>query len=173
MNELLEMLRDLLPGVSDVRLKNVVAVCARETGRRGGRPITREVCVGLQTGSETHVAPQSPSDLSLDLGPDFSQQSGSEDRGSNEPPLLTFPVVGKGNFWHFRKGNLANLAEAFPGLDVMGEARKALAWVQASARNRKTADGMARFLFHWLSRSQNAGAAKMPARDPNALPRLA
>lgn len=30
MNSLLEQLRDLLPGVPDVRLRNVVAVCARD-----------------------------------------------------------------------------------------------------------------------------------------------
>jgi hypothetical protein len=51
----------------------------------------------------------------------------------------------------------AEWAAAYPGVDVMAEARKALAWVNANPTKRKTARGMAKFLLGWMSRQQDRG----------------
>jgi hypothetical protein len=78
-----------------------------------------------------------------------------------EKTILTFPTSGKGaKEWHLIESKLAEFREAFPALDVYAECRKALCWVNANPGNKKTASGMARFLFGWLSRSQNKGHAK-------------
>lgn len=72
--------------------------------------------------------------------------------------LLTFPAVGKGaKTWSFTEPQRRELAEAFPSLDVLAEARKALAWINANPSKRKTASGYLRFLTSWLSRANDVG----------------
>lgn len=80
------------------------------------------------------------------------------------PGLIEFPCVGRGEkTWSLTQEWADRFREAFPGVDVMHEARKALLWVQANPERRKTARGMPRFLTGWLSRAQNQ--LKPPA-DP-------
>ena len=79
------------------------------------------------------------------------------------PPLVTFPTCGKAGEakeWHLHQDHVSEWSEAYPGIDVLGEARKALAWVKAAPERRKTARGMAKFLTGWLSRSQNNGGGR-------------
>ena len=88
-----------------------------------------------------------------------------------EPALLTFPCDGEPNEWHLTESQVKAWSEAYPALDVIGEARKALVWVQASPNNTKTARGMGKFLVGWLGRAQNnnpmrgGGGTGPPARD--------
>lgn len=50
----------------------------------------------------------------------------------------------------------------FPGLDVLGETRKAEAWLQANPGRWKTPRGIARFLFSWLERANDWGRSGRP-----------
>lgn len=90
---------------------------------------------------------------------------------SSEPPtrtLLVFPVVGPVGDWPFTEAHVAHWTARFPGLDVHAETRKALAWVEANLRNRKTASGMPRFLVGWFTRAVNSGrASRAPDRRPD------
>lgn len=71
------------------------------------------------------------------------------------------------------KARVAEWAAAFPGVDVMTESRKALAWLNANPRQIKTWDGMPRFLFAWMSRAQNrGGSSPFAAPPPVATPGL-
>lgn len=93
------------------------------------------------------------------------------DKPASDPtqqPLITFPVVGKEKTWGLLPSKLAEFQEAFPTLDVLAECRKALAWLQQTPTKRKTSRGMGRFLFGWLSRSQDTGhgRAASPATPP-------
>lgn len=112
------------------------------------------------------------------------EQEGSScseaDEAASEP-LVTFPCVGKvtePKEWHFTASHIAEWTPAYPGVDLLVEAHKALAWIKASAERRKTARGMARFITGWFSRSQNRGSpfslvgngtAVRPSIDPSAL----
>lgn len=81
--------------------------------------------------------------------------------------VLTFPVVGRGpSDWPLMQSQLEEWQQAFPGLDLEAEARKALVWVKANTGRRKTASGMTRFLVGWLTREVNARARQAPA-SPN------
>jgi hypothetical protein len=83
--------------------------------------------------------------------------------------LLTYPTVGKKDEprqWFLTADLLASLREAFPTLDALGECRRALEWVLADTGRRKTSRGMRRFLFGWLSRSQNRGLGRTAAPPP-------
>lgn len=82
------------------------------------------------------------------------------------PARLTFGCAGKVKTWNLTELRIDEWRSAFPALDVEGECRKALAWVNASPRNRKTAAGMAKFLFAWLSRAQDRGRANGTQAPP-------
>jgi hypothetical protein len=84
-----------------------------------------------------------------------------------EPPdvVLTFPAVGRGaQAWHLTERLLEELQQAYPDLDCRAECRRALAWVQASPRRRKTARGYQAFLTAWLQRSQERPGGPIAAR---------
>ncbi len=76
-----------------------------------------------------------------------------------ETTLLVFETVGKPpNEWHLHPSHVAEWSAAFPGIEIMAECRKALAWCNANPTKRKTYAGMPKFLFGWLQRAQdNAG----------------
>ena len=68
--------------------------------------------------------------------------------------VLTFPIIGEGGpEWHLRKEQLDHWGRLYPNLDVLAEARKALAWVEADPKRPKTARGMTKFLTSWFDRA--------------------
>lgn len=90
-----------------------------------------------------------------------------------EPPsesFLEFPTVAgranKSDSWQLTVAHADELAEAFPGVDVRGEARRALEWVRGKPANRKTAGGMRDFLFRWMSRCQDKGGSRSGPAAP-------
>ena len=78
---------------------------------------------------------------------------------TSEPPLLVFPCVrgrkSQGTEWPLTEAYHRELAETFAGVNVLAEAKKALAWSRANPSKRKTFDGMPEFLRRWMSRNQN------------------
>jgi len=78
-----------------------------------------------------------------------------EKNSDSSPVVITFPTDGEVPHWHLRQAKVDRLTELFPKLDVMAEARKALAWVEANPDNRKTAGGMDRFFTGWLTRASD------------------
>ncbi len=125
-----------------------------------------------------HVADVPPTDTDTDTDADVDTKIKNplSTEGSSEPvgtpasePLIVFPVVGKGSkTWGFDEANLAELRDAYPSLDVLAEARKALAWVQANPSKRKTAKGMKSFLCGWMGRTQNRGINKPETPEERA-----
>lgn len=53
----------------------------------------------------------------------------------------------------------------YPAVDVMGELRKMLGWLDANPKNRKTKGGIGRFIAGWLSREQDR-AKKVAVETP-------
>lgn len=74
------------------------------------------------------------------------------------PPVLVFPTSGTIRQWRLTQYQVSRWVELFPGVEVLAECRKALAWVEATPSKRKTVGGMPRFLAGWLGRQQNAAA---------------
>jgi hypothetical protein len=81
-----------------------------------------------------------------------------------DPSSVVFPVfpcvLGKKNgaqTWEVTKTFIAELAAAFPAVDVSTQARAAHVWVMSNLSKRKTAEGMRDFLFGWMRREQNKG----------------
>jgi hypothetical protein len=141
------------------------------------------------TSNDPALCPQSSRSLpAVCPHPTDEEEKGREENGMEgretacaEPPsaastpedsseiLFTFPVVGKGpKEWHFRDSLRMELAGLFPGVDVVGETRKALAWVLAKPQNRKTYSGMRAFLTNWLTRATNSGGRAQSVTNQQA-----
>jgi hypothetical protein len=75
------------------------------------------------------------------------------------PPVLVFPCLADrchgATQWGLSPELLAGWEETFPGMDVVGEARKAREWLFAN--HRKTHRGMRAFLLRWLIKAQDSG----------------
>lgn len=77
--------------------------------------------------------------------------------------LLQFPTRGTMPCWDFDEAQAAAWSELYAGLDVLAEARRALAWVGAHPDRRKSARGMPAFLVNWFNRAIDRGQASGPA----------
>ena len=78
-----------------------------------------------------------------------------------------FPVAGTSasRTWVLTAAQVAAWDRLYPGVDVGGECRRALAFVEANTR--KTAKGMPRSLGAWLNRTVNQTRA--PSRRPGGV----
>ena len=77
--------------------------------------------------------------------------------------ILVFPTVGtKAQQWPLTQAHLEEWTALYPGLDVLAECRKALAWVQSNDLKRKTPGGMKTFLVKWFNRSTDSPRATGP-----------
>jgi hypothetical protein len=91
----------------------------------------------------------------LDKSKSKNKKKKEKENSDSSPVVITFPTDGEVPHWHLRQAKVDRLAELFPKLDVMAEARTALAWIEANPEQRKTANGMDRFFTGWLTRSNN------------------
>jgi len=76
---------------------------------------------------------------------------------------ISLPLV-SGEKHNVTQQDVAHWQELFPGVDVLSELRRMLAWLEANPRQRKTKNGIARFIQGWLDREQNR------SRTTNASP---
>lgn len=82
--------------------------------------------------------------------------------------IVTFPCVGPVKHWILTESIAQELAEAFPTVDVVGEAKKAKAWIEAHESNRKTARGYRAFVTRWLTKATDKPSP--PTRQPPPRP---
>jgi hypothetical protein len=100
-----------------------------------------------------------------------------------DPLTVAYPefpcVPGKSRgpwVWLLSAAAKAELASAFPSVDVDGEGRKAIAWIKADLKRRKTHDGMLKFITNWMNNAQNRSPSRAvtgtsePRRDPSLGP---
>lgn len=127
---------------------------------------TKPAAKRTQTGRESSNPKPSP------LTPDPKEDCSEPPTATAEPPVYpVFPCSGRKTEpkrWEATDTILAELADAFPGVGVRAEARKAWQWVIGKPGNRKTARGMPDFLFRWMARVQDKGGGA-----PRAGPRTA
>lgn len=84
------------------------------------------------------------------------EEGGVEPTEAVDPPPDAKAEVrcqGARKVWHLTASQIADWQATYPGLDVEGECRKALAWLQATPSRKRTASGMPRFLVNWLNRA--------------------
>jgi hypothetical protein len=111
-----------------------------------------------------------------------NEDSGEFRPAGTSPPAngfteFVFPTTGKGaKQWTLSKLHFNEYIEAYPGVDVSAEMRKARQWCLANPRKCKTPGGMLSFLTGWLNRVQNRGAVASAitprGKNYSALPKL-
>lgn len=108
---------------------------------------------------EKREPPDGGSCPELASGP-AAEHSPEEDRGE---VVLTFPTTGtksQPRTWSLRQSLVDYYHQAFPAVDIMGECRKAHAWIIAHSSRKKTAGGMQSFLTKWLSKEQDRASTR-------------
>ena len=96
------------------------------------------------------------------------EDSGEPAKPASPPavPVMTFPTSGVGpKEWTLTESDVTCWQQAYPGLDVLAECRKAMAWIHANTTKRKTARGMPAFLVRWLNKANDSGGG---SRHPQA-----
>lgn len=91
-------------------------------------------------------------------------------RSPNGPsPEIEIPLVTKDGSFAVYADDVREFAEAYPGIDVLAELRKARSWCLNNPRQRKTARGVRRFLNSWLDRAQNRARAPSGYARPSVV----
>ncbi|MFO0849579.1 MAG: hypothetical protein U0871_13630 [Gemmataceae bacterium] len=111
--------------------------------------------------TETETISDSPEPAEPASGPTgHVDPTADEEAGGNPSPgqvVMSFSTVGREKRWYMHRAKIGELSSAFPHLDIIAECRKAQIWLKANPSRRKTAKGMMRFLFSWMSRAQENG----------------
>lgn len=128
--------------------------------------------------SRKRAIPRNNSDSGIQEQDQEQKQEQEQERGSSaasaEPSLLDFPTVGmNGTSWSLTSLHVSEWSAAFPSIDILAEAKKALAWLHANPGRRKTSKGMPKFFVGWFSRandSRGGRAAPAAARPIGRMP---
>lgn len=87
----------------------------------------------------------------------------------DSPICFEYPTIGPdGPSWRLRRVQVDEWRATYPGVDVLAECRRALAWVKANPGRRKTAKGMPKFLVSWLSRAVDSGRVTLEPPSDSA-----
>jgi uncharacterized protein YdaU (DUF1376 family) len=168
---------------------------ARENGQNGGRPKTQKKPAGKPDGNRpvSSGEPAGKPERNPGANPNESSSSSSSDPRSDpqilnastsapaeqkalrlepatgSPPaaLLVFPTAGSPSSWDLTERWVTETQAAFPNVDVLAEARKALTKINLKAVPKKTAGGMSKFLLGWIGRTNDSARSSTgpPARD--------
>ena len=69
--------------------------------------------------------------------------------------IIQLPTNQTNDFYYIHSEDLEKYKGFYPALDIEQELRNMSAWLDANPKNRKTHNGMPRFINNWLSNSQN------------------
>lgn len=80
-----------------------------------------------------------------------------------EPPAITLPLNDNSEYPIFQK-DIDEWQELYPNTDTMQELRKMKGWLNANPKNRKTRQGIKRFINNWLTKEQDKGRYRQPTQ---------
>ena len=83
--------------------------------------------------------------------------------GKDQAVLATFPCIG-GKKFVVTADYAEHCQELYPAVNVEQEINNMAGWLEANKRNRKTVDGIPRFIHNWLKKEQNR-APREAAKD--------
>lgn len=130
---------------------------------------------GCQTGAETQTQTHISNEIEKPSVSCSEVDGATAEPTPASPVVMVLPCVGKGpKEWPVREAQLAQWREAFPGVDVLGELRKAKLWLMENPKKRKTFLGSGSFVLRWLGKAQDQGrpeprhASAPKSRTPEA-----
>lgn len=82
---------------------------------------------------------------------------------ASEKPFITFPCI-KDETFEVTNEYLEQLKGYYPGIDVEQQIRNMRSWIDGNPNQRKTHQGMKRFIANWLNREQNKARPETKAQ---------
>ncbi len=80
------------------------------------------------------------------------------------PPVISL-LLNDGSLFGIHQDKIDRWAQLYPAVDIMTELRKMAGWCEANPNNRKTRNGILRFITNWLSRSQDRAKPEKADED--------
>ena len=89
---------------------------------------------------------------------------------TGQPPAALLPL-NDGSEYGVSEEQVREFADLYPAVDVPAQLRAMRGWLIANPANRKTRNGILRFVNRWLGQEQNKAAKAGPVQPPSAVPR--
>lgn len=145
---------------------NVVAARS-EAGKKGGRPKKQKKQMLFEESKKSQDKDkEEDKDKDKDkegIIPPKSPQGDLPGAKRSEPPAIELPL-NTGELYPVTQKDIDHWGELYPAVDVLGQLRKMVGWLEANPARRKTKSGIKRFVTAWLAREQDKGkAAQKPA----------
>lgn len=139
-------------------------------GQKGGNPALKASFKGRLNGT---LKPQKSEFRSQSSEVRKKEDEPATAEGSPSTPadeiVLTFPCNGPVKEWGLSASTLAEMVKSYPEFDVRKDIELALSKIKTGAVPRKTANGMPKFLWSWLGRT-NDSPRNSPAANPQKQP---
>ncbi len=148
---------------SVLRARAVKGAQARWAGRAAGKAQGSSQAVLEHDAGPTAMKPARSPSASSSLVPATLEA----DLHEAAEPLLSL-VTNTGKMFHVDHGYVRRLQGEFPAVDVAQQFLQMQAWVNGNPRNRKTGQGMTRFIGNWMSRAQDRAVRQ--GRDQGVRP---
>ena len=83
-----------------------------------------------------------------------------------QPPVFRLLML-NGEMYPVYQEEIKKYQDLYPAIDVPQEYRKMIGWIDSHPKNRKTPDGMQKFINGWLNRAQNSARPVEEKRPSN------
>ena len=169
-NPALAMAFDILSMAIDRDKEKYTRRCEanRENGRKGGRPKKNQTDIKETQKSERLVLKPKKADKDMDMDKDRDKDmdkdsintiSPEPDKSAPDPSGIKLPLNDK-TYYDVPLSDIELWKDTYPAVDVEGELRRMIAWLESNHTKKKTRRGITRFINSWLSRTQDRGGSR-------------
>lgn len=160
-NPALAMAFDILSMAIDRDKEKYVSRCEanRENGRKGGLAKARNGKQSLLNGKQG-LANLADKDRDKDRDKDsINTISPEPDKSAPDPSGIKLPLNDK-TYYDVPLSDIELWKDTYPAVDVEGELKRMIAWLESNPTKKKTRRGITRFINSWLSRTQDRGGSR-------------
>lgn len=173
-NPALAMAFDILSMAIDRDKERYTRRCEanRENGRKGGRPKKNRTDIKETQKSERLVLKPKKADKDMDMDKDMDKDkdmdmdkdsintiSPEPDKSAPDPSGIKLPLNDK-TYYDVPLSDIELWKDTYPAVDVEGELKRMIAWLESNPTKKKTRRGITRFINSWLSRTQDRGGSR-------------
>lgn len=95
----------------------------------------------------------------------------NKDKGITISTVISLPLI-DGTDYGVSQTQFDKWESLYPAVDVMQELRNMAGWLDGNPKNRKTRNGITRFITSWLCRKQDNARRDIPKRDTDVFAQL-
>lgn len=169
-NPALAMAFDILSMAIDRDKEKYTRRCEanRENGRKGGRPKKNQTDIKETQKNERLFLKPKKADKDRDKDKDKDKDmdmdsintiSPEPDKSAPDPSGIKLPLNDK-TYYDVPLSDIELWKDTYPAVDVEGELKRMIAWLESNPTKKKTRRGITRFINSWLSRTQDRGGSR-------------